>query len=150
MSHSIHSMATSNPMWVFEANYRLLERLLPDLLDVGDEVVLRSKQAIQVLSLSEIEHCKYTTLLNLRMPFTIDSSFLPDLQMALRVYHDAQVVEVHGYQGCQRIPPRYWVRQHDGYQKDDRRQINHLLYDLLRYCLRFDYRISDLVDTTPV
>ncbi len=60
--------------------------------------------------------------------------------MRLRVYHDAGAVEVVGYQGCRRIPARYEVESRGPYHRDEKRQVNLLLHELLRYCRRNAYR----------
>lgn len=147
MSHTIIGIATSNPMWIFEANYRLLKKLLSELLDSDDELWLGSAENKNDLHIKVTERCKYTTMLSINMPFTAEGTWLPDLQFSLRVYHDARVVEVSGYQGCQRIPPPYAVKAGSSYHKDEKRQINYLLHDLLRYCLHKGYRQNSLLSS---
>lgn len=126
-------------MWVFEENFRLLQRLLPELEQGGDRFVLNAAKG-EALELLILERCRYTTMVSLSQPFAIDGEWLPDLSMQLRVYHDARVVEVAAYQGCHRIPARYQVASQGRHHKDDKRQINFLLHDLLLYCLRLGYR----------
>jgi uncharacterized protein YqiB (DUF1249 family) len=126
-------------MWVFEENYRLLQRLLPEFEQGADRFVLAGQEGDE-LELLILERCRYTTMISLSKPFAIDGEWLPDLSMQLRAYHDAGVVEVSAYQGCFRIPARYQVESHGRYHKDDKRQINLLLHDLLFYCLRLGYR----------
>jgi uncharacterized protein YqiB (DUF1249 family) len=126
-------------MWVFEENFRLLQHLLPELGQGGDRFVLAGEEGDE-LELLILERCRYTTIVSLSKPFAIDGEWLPDLSMQLRVYHDACVVEVVAYQGCQRIPARYQVTTSGRHHKDDKRQINLLLHDLLRYCRRLGYR----------
>ena len=138
MSHTIGKSSPRNPMWVFEENFRLLQRLLPELEQGGDRFVLAGQEG-QELEVLILERCRYTTMVSLCKPFGVDDEWLPDLAMELRVYHDARVVEVARYQGCQRIPARYQVDSHGRHHKDEKRQINFLLHDLLLYCLRFGY-----------
>ena len=126
-------------MWVFEENYRLLYRLLPEMEQGGDRYLLGGDDG-EELELLIFERCRYTTIVSLSKPFHIDGEWLPELSMQLRLYHDARVVEVAAYQGCQRIPARYQVDTHGRHHRDDKRQINLLLHDLLRYCLRRGYR----------
>ena len=126
-------------MWVFEENFRLLQRLLPELEQGGDRFVLNAANG-EALELLILERCRYTTMVSLSQPYAIDGEWLPDLAMQLRVYHDARVVEVAAYQGCHRIPARYQVQSQGRHHKDDKRQINFLLHDLLLYCLRLGYR----------
>lgn len=126
-------------MWVFEENYRLLQRLLPEFDQGGDRLVLADQEG-EELELLILERCRYTTMVSLSKPFNIDGEWLPDLSMQLRVYHDARVVEVAAYQGCYRIPSRYQVQSQGRHHKDDKRQINFLLHDLFLYCIRLGYR----------
>ena len=139
MSHTICKSSPRSPMWVFEQNFRLLQRLLPELEQGGDRFVLNAAKG-EALELLILERCRYTTMVELSQPFAIDGEWLPDLSMQLRVYHDARVVEVAAYQGCHRIPARYQVESQGRHHKDDKRQINFLLHDLLLYCLRLGYR----------
>jgi len=152
MSHTIVHSAPRSPMWLFEENYRLLQRLLPEMEAGGDRYLLASadhdQQALEVLIL---ERCTYTTIIELHKPFFIDGVWMPDLSMRLHVCHDARLVEVKAYQGCHRIPARYQVDDdHHHYQPDEKRQINHLLHDLLIYCQRNGYREQRSIDYSPL
>jgi uncharacterized protein YqiB (DUF1249 family) len=144
MSHVLN-VSPGNPIWVFEENYRLFMRLLPVVLGEGERLTLVSHRADGDLRLRVVEDARYTTTLELSKPFSIDNQWLPDLIMKVRIYYDAEVVEVMGYQGCDRIPPRYQVSRHGRFHRDEKRQVNYLLNDLLRHCLRYDYRlVSDV------
>lgn len=128
-------------MWVFEENYRLLQQLLPQMEAGGDRYVLASDDgAQQALEILITERCPYTTIVELTKPFFLEGVWMPDLRMQLRVYHDARVVEVAAYQGCHRIPARYQVTQGGRYVRDEKRQINLLLHELLHYCQSSGYR----------
>jgi uncharacterized protein YqiB (DUF1249 family) len=139
MSHTICHSSPRSPLWVFEENYRLLQQLLPEMEQGGERFLLAGKEG-EELELLILERCRYTTMVSLTKPFSIDGEWLPNLSMQLRIYHDACVVEVVSYQGCQRIPARYQVARHGRYHKDEKRQINLLLHDLLLYCRRLGYR----------
>jgi hypothetical protein len=127
-------------MWVYEENYRLLQQLLPEMEAGGDRYRLASDDGAQALELLILERARYTTFIELSKPFFIDGVWMRDLSMQLRIYHDAQVVEVVTYQGCQRIPARYEVEAYGPYHRDERRQVNLLLHELLRYCRRNNYQ----------
>lgn len=139
MTHTINDSGSRSPMWLFEENFRLLQRLLPEVHPGGERYCLSAEQGYEV-SIQILERCPYTTMLALSMPFSIDGEWLPQLSLQLRISHDARVVEVSAYQGCERIPPRYQVTTYGRHLRDDKRQINRLLHDLLRYCLRQGYR----------
>lgn len=134
-------------MWVFEENYRLLQQLLPEMEAGGDRYLLSAQDgAQQALEVLILERHAYTTIVELNMPFFIDGVWMPDLRMQLRVYHDARVVEVSAYQGCHRIPARYQVDARGRFLRDEKRQINLLLHELLHYCQRSGYREQRLSD----
>ncbi|MCW8828533.1 MAG: DUF1249 domain-containing protein [Gammaproteobacteria bacterium] len=151
MTHTIVHASPRSPMWVFEENYRLLQQLLPEMEAGGDRYVLMpedgSQQALELLIL---ERCAYTTIVELNKPFFIDGVWMPDLRMQLRTYHDAQVVEVAAYQGCHRIPARYQVDPGGRYLRDEKRQINLLLHELLLYCQRNGYHEQRQPDCSSI
>jgi hypothetical protein len=127
-------------MWVFEENYRLLLQLLPEMEAGGDRYYLAADDGTQPLEILVLERARYTTFIELSKPFYVQGVWMPDLSMQLRIYHDAGVVEVVAYQGCQRIPARYEVESHAPFHRDEKRQVNLLLHELLRYCRRNAYR----------
>lgn len=137
-------------MWVFEENYRLLQQLLPEMEAGGDCYRLAADDGAQALEVLILERARYTTFIELSKPFYMDGVWLPDLSMQLRLYHDAAMVEVVAYQGCQRIPSRLDVKPHDPYHRDEKRQVNQLLHELLRYCRRNAYREIRLPDCSNV
>lgn len=115
------------PEAIFEELYGLLVLLLPGLSDgflgqpPGLEIALR-------------EQSRYTTTVDLRHRFETDD-LVPDVVMTVRVYHDARVAEVIAYQGCDRLPPPHAVHGNPRYVRDERRQVNHLLRQILRRSL---------------
>ena len=78
------------------------------------------------------ERHKYMLLLTLRSPMAL--GVIPDLCLTLRLYLDARVAEVIGYQGVEFIPPRYLVSPRRGELRDERQQLNRMLFELLRIC----------------
>ena len=139
--HSIPPHRRRNPIGLFEENYRLLCTLLPELLEGEELISLRADVGRSVLQARVLERSPYTSLLSLRMPFVSAGVALPELSMQLRMYHDARVAEVIAYQGCGRIPAPYQVKPRSPWVSDEKRQVNLLLHELLRYCQRHAYRI---------
>lgn len=129
-----------NPIGLFEENYRLLLALLPDWEEGERSIQLRGKQGSALLEVSLLEQARYTTSLVLNMPFSRGDLHLPQLRMELRLYHDAQVAEVTAYQGCQRIPAPYQIDRPGRWLLDEKRQVNLLLHELLRFCQRNGYQ----------
>lgn len=132
MSHTIFQSGAKT-LWIFEANFRLLITLLPELehCDFFEFIDERGDTDIQI----EVqERFKYTTLLKLSKLFNHQGQWLPDLTMDIRLYADARVAEVMSYQDCHHIPPRYAV---DGgrFKPDEKSQVNRLLHELLQGAL---------------
>ncbi|MFU8837544.1 MAG: DUF1249 domain-containing protein [Thiohalomonadaceae bacterium] len=147
MTYPIPKHRRRNPIGLFEENYRLLCALLPDLLEGEEAVSLRADAGPSELQVRVLERSPYTRLLSLRMPFVSAGVALPELSMQLRMYHDARVAEVIAYQGCGRIPAPYQVKPRSPWLNDEKRQINLLLHELLRYCQRHAYRVTLAQDT---
>ncbi len=76
-----------------------------------------------------LEHSRYTTTLELTRPYP--DALVPDVAMTVRAYHDARVAEVVAYQGCDRLPPPYNTIGNSCFVRDERRQVNRLLRQLL-------------------
>ncbi len=78
------------------------------------------------------ERHKYMLLLDLSSRLALKG--VPDLKLKLRVYLDARVAEVIGYQGASYIPPRYQSSVNRGELRDERQQLNRMLFELLKEC----------------
>ena len=141
MSQSIPQHLRRNPVGLFEENYRLMLALLPEFDREEEWMRFGSTDCSRLLQIRVLERCRYTTILELAMPFDAGSLVLPDLHMQLRLYHDARVAEVVAYQGCGRIPAPYQVTLRAPYLPDEKRQINLLLHELLRYCRRNGFQL---------
>lgn len=150
MSHTIVGRAPRNPIWVFEENYRLFNQLLTFLPEEGESVSLSSPRDESDLEIEVVEIARYTVTLSLRKSFAVDQQLLPSLQMRVRLYDDARVAEVIAYQGCDRIPARYAVADRSHYHRDEKRQINYLLHDLLRHCRGYGFALHSDSDLTPI
>lgn len=129
-----HRAPPPHPLWLFEENYLLLRRLLPRLRPGACFVLGSDRGALRV----EVEEDvgPYTTHLTLSTAFAGDGQLPPPLRLRVRIYHDARLAEVTGYQDCAHIPPRYAARQAEGFQRDERRQVNRLLHEVLQHCRR--------------
>lgn len=124
-------LRNANPMWVYERNFALLTRLVPKLAggEEGDRALLCGEG--ERLQLSLLEHHKYTSLIGLQYSLSKDGAYLPDLHMTVRIYYDAQLVEVISYQDLQRILAEYPVQNDRSLYRDEKRQANLLLHELL-------------------
>jgi len=120
-------------MWLFEVNFELLQRLLPRLEEAHCFDCPPPGGGAARLEVRVTERARYTTTLSLHHAFRSSGRLLADLTMRVRLYHDAGVAEVTGYQGCQRLPPPYEVTASGRFQRDEKRQANRLLHELLSH-----------------
>lgn len=117
-------------MWFYEKNYRFLCKLLPELRD-GHTGFYQIRYKQHKLEIQVTDFGPYTQRLQLSQCFEPGSSLLQDLYMSVRVYHDAMLAEVIGYQGVERLLARYELQGSGLLQADDKRQANLLLHDWL-------------------
>lgn len=138
MSHTIakHHYQTTTPTGLYEANYRRLSRLVPGLntCEVDETVFLpQSKIAITIL-----EQHKYTTVIALKQSLHTHISRLSSIAMDLRICHDANVLEVIGYQGKSPIQSALVYPNKHMIQIDEKKQLNLLLKDILENSVKIE------------
>ncbi len=134
MTHTIQTQRSRTPMWVYEKNFVLLHSLFPDL-GVSDHFEFIPAQADTCFTLKVLERCRYTCMLELRQKLNLPENFHRDLVMKIRIYNDAQLVEVTGYEGIERLHPNYCYPNQKMMLKDEKRQANILLHDWLSLVL---------------
>jgi len=125
-------------MDLYENNYLRLRRLIPDLLKLPDNTV-SSLPGCLSLHLNIIERTKFTTTIFLSYYFEEDGQAIAEPALTLRIYHDANQVEVltghlqHGRQQYDHIPEKAikikW-------------KLNRFLYKWLGYCLYLGHHFS--------
>jgi uncharacterized protein YqiB (DUF1249 family) len=118
-------------MWLYESNYRRLRMLMPELFDGADEFRVAARHNHQ-LTVRVLEQFPYTSTFDIVHRLG-SLGRLPELRMRVRLYHDARVAEVVAYQDQRRIQPEYEFPNERMLHKDEKRQANRLLHDLLRY-----------------
>ena len=114
-----------------ERNYLRALKMLPE------EVVGEKRQIVLANASYEvhIDNCaKYTTDISIKQISTI-SDYLPELDLAVRLYHDAKVAEVVHHDFHQRIKPSYGYPNPSMHHKDEKYQLNAFLGDWLMACL---------------
>ncbi|MCU7967770.1 MAG: DUF1249 domain-containing protein, partial [gamma proteobacterium symbiont of Bathyaustriella thionipta] len=149
---------TTTPTGLYEANYRRLQRLAPQLSELSaNDVLLLSASKI---TLRILEQYKYTTVISLKQLLQTElsahlndhsksMSHLASIDMELRVCHDACLVEVIGYQGKSPIQSACVYPNKHMLQVDEKRQLNLFLKDVLESALKSQYyrkRISSSYD----
>lgn len=139
MTHTINKSnhQTTTPTGLYEANYRRLLRLMPELsvLPVNDDFCLPLSQ----ITLCILEQYKYTTIISLKQSlqaYIKTMTHLSSINMELRVCHDACLVEVIGYQGKSPIQSASVYPNKHMLQVDEKRQLNLFLKDVLESALK--------------
>lgn len=117
-------------MWFYEKNYRYLRLLIPDLHH-GHQGRYKITHEQHSLNIQVTDFGPYTQWLQLSQHFDSSPSLLRDLSMSVRVYHDAMLAEVIGYQGIERLLARYELPNSGMLLPDEKRQANLLLHDWL-------------------
>ena len=141
-----------------EANYTLIIKLLPFLaIKKNEDLSLTNKRrdsAVQtaesvhvysqngsLVSFKVIEKAKYTTTLvfQLKGVFYLKGSSNCDkmnVNIMLRAYHDAQLLEVMDESGYKAIKAVIKGDKLNHQQADEKRQLNRFVQDSLKYCLQ--------------
>lgn len=119
---------------IYEMNFGRLLHLLPNIHELhGSFTVLLDE--VTHLTLDIIEQYQYTTILSLTQQPGRRSTWIPELHMKIRIYHDARCAEVIGYQQSSRFRASYPYPNRDMYQQLEKRQINLFFHDWLQHCL---------------
>ncbi len=116
---------------ICEANYARLMRLFPDYEQSNER---RIEAGAARLCLTVRERCRYTTMLALRHTTPLTGK-LGVVELELRLYHDARMAEVVGFQAHTRVKGRYQYPNQYMYARDEKRQQNSYIADLLAFCL---------------
>jgi len=159
-----------------ETNYARIMRLLPDMAhaDYREFGLFAAHGSGRRFSVKVVERCKYTTMLHVseideddgieqssqtasrdEQDSSLTSTFISPPSFVLRVYHDAQMVEVTQYLRHRHIQPRYNYPNHQMHQSDEKAQWNIFLGEWLSHCLKHGYllehfRLDDTLTTQDV
>ena len=79
-------------------------------------------------------------LLNITSRYMTTSDHMPNIKIQVRVYFDAKVAEVLSVQGHRNIRPHYKYPNTNMYVPDEKKQGNSLLADMLRYCVKNNFK----------
>lgn len=124
-----------NSQALYEANYRRFMEWLPGLSYLSTARMSRDWEPYYRIQFSINEQTPYCTMAELRLT-TMEAVPVAAAHFTLRVYHDAKVAEVISYQGHKNLRPFYDVPNQKMYHRDEKRQVNRLLYEFLNLCLR--------------
>jgi len=118
----------------YEANYRRLMRLVPDIHNVEGAIVFDMENKTE-LRIQVVERCRYTTVITLDYNIGADDQWFSDPYMKVRVYDDAKVVEVITSQNYSRLKARYAFPNPKMLSQFEKRQVNRFLGEWLDHCL---------------
>lgn len=114
-----------------------LMKLLADA-EAGDECVVNIEQNGHqaTVAINVLEVHPYTTMLDIRQS-GLSPHWVQPPNMQVRMYHDANMAEVLGYQGQKRFEGRYQYPNPTMRLPDEKTQLNRFLADWLGHCLQF-------------
>lgn len=130
-------------MALYESNHLRLSQLAGELRDL-DGTRRSSVEGDCELALAVTEASPYTTTLELTYLFSADDAAAPFSapDMLLRVYHDARLVEAHGWAQRHGHPALQGWRAEAGPALDQRWDRNVMLNKWLDYCLERGHRLA--------
>jgi uncharacterized protein YqiB (DUF1249 family) len=119
-----------------ERNYLKLMRLMPEFDDQDDyRYELHSEQGhLGGLNLRITERFRYTATVEVTQLVDL-GEWLPAPNMLVRIYHDARMAEVIGYQNKNRFKGTYQYPNDDMHHRDEKCQLNRFLGQWLNYCM---------------
>lgn len=88
-----------------------------------------------VLQLQRVERTRYTETWRLAQ-LTQTMPWCPELDMEVRIYHDARMADVLRFQSAQRIPAIVPARHEAGWRPNEKQLVNQFLGDCLQHCLQ--------------
>ncbi|MFK5986309.1 MAG: DUF1249 domain-containing protein [Pseudomonadota bacterium] len=136
---------TVTPSKLYETNYYKILLLFPQLDNKqkpleNTTIECRDKS----LQIHVKEQHKYTTIARLYKRLPINKT-ISQLDMVLRLYHDARLIEVIAFQGSKKLKKYENYPNKDMYLVDEKKQLNFHLQSILNMGLNEDIRNSDLI-----
>lgn len=154
---------------LYEFNYARLQKLLrgagvQDRLGAmaplefawgAEQAVMLDEASVTVqpvLQLERVERTRYTETWRLAQ-MTPTLPWCPELDMEVRLFHDARMADVLRFQSARRIPARVPAGDQRGWRINEKQLVNQFLGDCLQHCLQHglprdprlspDYRLWD-------
>lgn len=115
-----------------EQNYLRLLKLLPENVDEVEYLVEMASH-VCTLSIKVKQRCKYTLMLDIALQGA--EPWLHDKHFDVRLYDDAKMAEVTGFQRQRKIQPVYVYPNEQMYQQDEKYQQHRFLSECLSTCL---------------
>jgi len=135
MSHTINHKRSHDLERLYEINYQLLLKLIPQLRQMNDISVSSVLNSLD-LHLRIIERSPYTTVIALTHEFMAGPASLPAPDLWLRISHDARVAEAIANQdGASPAHARTYT-WHRGLDTDIKWRLNTFAEKWLKDCLK--------------
>lgn len=115
---------------VCEANYARLLQIFPGYETSNSRELLAEEARIR---LEVVERSRYTTIFRLYQTHT--QRWLGQLQLELRAYHDAQMLEVGSFQNQRAQRAKYSYPNDAMHQQDEKSRQNHFLAEWFDWCI---------------
>jgi hypothetical protein len=125
-----------NSTALHEANYAKLMRVVPPLRYLSTPSRMEARGHAQVLLLNVLEKTRYTTVIALGLQHATSTPWLSSQTLSVRIYHDARVAEVTGFQQHRHFTSNYEYPNPDMFHKNEKQQLNKFLGEWLDHCLR--------------
>ena len=123
----------------YEANFERLAWLVPALTSVYGVLLSHGADGMS-LQLTVLEHSKYTTTIALTHHLRMNDALVTDPFMKIRIYHDARVAEVLGYQCQSQLQIFHPDATLNIPNLREKCRINRFLSEWLDYCIVHGYR----------
>lgn len=95
------------------------------------------------------EAAPYTTTVDI-VPSYRDAVYLQAPKLRVRLYHDAQMAEVIGWNRQRHWLPRYHYPNKNMYQRDEKLSLNRFLGDLLAHCKKLGIATSAICESIRI
>jgi uncharacterized protein YqiB (DUF1249 family) len=136
------SLINTTPL--YEENYQRLKASFPGIHRLDFAEAVNADESLS-LRFRVTERFKYTNTILLSLGPTQELACLPRCELLLRFYGDARVVEVVSFQGQRGLLPHYEYPNDKMFHRDEKRQVNELLRDVLIYCQRTRFKLVECV-----
>jgi len=123
-------------MRVFEMNYTRIMQLMPELLVAGGALLFSNNTDQGQISIELAERSRYTSKLKLSHQLPALQGWVPDMDIAVHVYHDAEVAEVVSYQSQQGFRARNSYPNPLMHHPDEKAELNRFLSEWLDFCVK--------------
>ena len=125
---------TVTPSQLYETNYYKVLLLFPQLEnnELVENISLKCRDKSLQIKLKE-QH-KYTSVIKLYKLLPINKN-MKMVDMLLRLYHDAKLIEVIAFQGSKKLKKYENYPNKDMYLKDEKKQLNLHLESILNMSL---------------